>query len=343
MGLRKITSGVKTGSINFSVLVNSVLVLSLICSITFLSCGSEEKEEVVVVEVESNLPVSYFKDSLIEREQVVANLRILELGSDSVRFEWDGYTENLSYDYFSNYFKHVTFPSLIRLSIPADAEMKSVNVIFDQLIRANCLNLAFEVLFQGDTALVRHTLGKDDIPFNCCFERIKTGSENFDLNASYLSNDSTDVVIRNELDSFYLRNMVEIDSSYLMDQRIAIEDLSREIDSCLGVECASLFEQGQFSLRADSALNQLIGSHLRLTSSALVEFNLDEKLKFQDFIYLLSAHENWLWGKRRSLAILYFNKTYMELLDAAKRNSDEQEHVYAVRGMAPYRLRYNMD
>ena len=62
--------------------------------------------------------------------------------------------------------------------------MKSVNVIFDQLIRANCLNLAFEVLFQGDTALVRHTLGKDDIPFNCCFERIKTGSENLDLNAA---------------------------------------------------------------------------------------------------------------------------------------------------------------
>ena len=53
-----------------------------------MSCGSEEKEEVVVVEVESNLPVSYFKDSLIEREQVVANLRILEL--DRILFDLNG-------------------------------------------------------------------------------------------------------------------------------------------------------------------------------------------------------------------------------------------------------------
>jgi len=305
-------------------------------------CGPSSPEVTEEI-VESDLPISYFKDSLIEKEQVIARLRLLDLEEDSVRFEWDGYTMMLSYEYFAQHFRHVTFPSLIRLNIPADAEMRSVNLVFEQLIEANCLNLAFEVTFQGDTALLRHTLGKKDIPFNCCFERRNKTQKYFDLNDSFLAFDSTDAEIRNELDSFYLKNMIAIDSAYLKDQRLLVEGLSKERDSCLGDECASLYQQENYSFVTDSTYYELIGSYFRPTANALIELTLKKDIKFQDFMYLLSAHESWLWGKRRSLSILHFNKTYLELLEAAKRNSDMQEHVYVVRAMAPYRLRYNMD
>jgi len=327
--------------VDFTIKLKFAITFFVIASLFVAGCAPAPSE--VTDETESDLPISYFKDSLIEKEQVIARLRLLDLEEDSVRFEWDGYTMTLSYEYFAQHFKHVTFPSLIRLNIPADAEMRSVNLVFEQLIEANCLNLAFEVTFQGDTALLRHTLGKKDIPFNCCFERRNKTQKYFNLNDSFLAFDSTDVEIRNELDSFYLKNMVAIDSAYVKDKRLVVEGLSKERDSCLDFECASLHQQEDYGLVTDSTHYELIGSYFRPTANALIEFKLDEDVKFQDFMYLLSAHENWLWGKRRSLSILHFNKTYMQLLESAKRNSDIQKNVYVIRAMAPYRLRYSMD
>jgi len=313
--------------------------IPIIISFVFLcSCGvkpNDEKSELTL-----NLPLSFFHDETLAAKKMMATIDILEVNNDSMLVVIDGDTTSKSTFYFSEN----NVPELkwdpIYMNFPGKMPMEKVNQIFNVLTEAKQYDLALAVNYENDSAQIGYTISRIDIPMNCCFEKRNASQEIFVLSDEVLGLGAPEIEIRNQLDSFFLGDLEEIDSLFLASNFKWLDTISKNRDTCLGFECASLHQQKQYNWKSDSSNFELIGAHFRPSINTLVDLKLSLNASYQDFITVISAHHKWLEEKRNSLAILYFNKTFAELKLAAKSDRLFQEYVFVVRMMAPYRLRY---
>ena len=312
-----------------------------IIAIFAVSCGDKAvKEEQVANEVIIDLPFSFFQDSSLIDKEMMAVINVLSVQVDSMQIEFNGVRGTQPIAYFSD----TKVPEMrwdpISISFPSTMTMSQVNQVFEGLTSAKQYDLALAVRYQNDSAKIGYTISRSDIPMNCCFEHRNQDREIIVLSNEILKIPNPEIEIRNVLDSFFLKDLVEIDSLYLNQHYLWVTSLSVAHDSCLGYECASLYQQEKYNWVSDSANFQLLGKHYRPTSHTLVDLQLGEESTYQDFISLVSAHHRWLAEKRNSLSMLYFNMTFIELKRQAKKDRSFQEYIFVIRMMAPYRLRY---
>jgi len=318
--------------------MNRLILIVFSFQIILVSCVIEEESD--VAENGIDLPVSFFQDSSLLNKKMMATIKVLAVDKDSIHIEFDGVKSTRPRSYFTD----TRVPEMrwdpISISFPSTMTMSQVNQVFEGLTSAKQYDLALAVRYQNDSAKIGYTISRSDIPMNCCFEHRNQDREIIVLSNEILKIPNPEIEIRNVLDSFFLKDLVEIDSLYLNQHYLWVTSLSVAHDSCLGYECASLYQQEKYNWVSDSANFQLLGKHYRPTSHTLVDLQLGEESTYQDFISLVSAHHRWLAEKRNSLSMLYFNMTFIELKRQAKKDRSFQEYIFVIRMMAPYRLRY---
>jgi hypothetical protein len=305
------------------------------------SCGDTR---VVNDEVSTNdLAISFYADSVLTKAKVTAIVKVLAVVHDSLQLVVNGDTCFKS----NRFFIETSIPGMrwdpISLCFSKSMNIKDVQYVFNSLTLAKQYDLALDVYFQQDSMKIGYTISRNDIPLNCCFESRNSNQEIFVLSDDILTLEKPEVEIRNQLDSFFLNDLEEIDSLFLVENFNWLDTLSKRRDTCLGFECASLFQQEEYNWKTDSSNFELIGEHYRPTVNTLVDLKMNAGATYQDFISMISAHHKWLEEKRNSLSILYFNKAFSELRLDAKSDRKNQEYVFAVRMMAPYRLRFLLD
>lgn len=315
-----------------------------IIGLFLLCCGCESNEQTTILEPSTAAPEekdigltkSYYAQP-INPEWESVDVKILEVANDTVVGKSGGTTWKYSYQEIGQ----ITLNEnrSIHLDLPDSLEMRFVDTIFLIMSTSQSQGLICNVSLSADSSLIAVNVP----PFfganhEICIEGSKIVDDSTVLGLGLLEYSDPVARIRDQLDSFYLKQMILIDTNFLALERMKLTKCSREIVNCR----ESPFEQLKRSIANDSLNLVLLGEHIRPRNNVRVALDLDQTDTFQDFMSLFSAYTKWLEESRNSLAMLHFNEDYHALWDQFYQgNRHYMERIEAIHSVAPNHLWYH--